>query len=67
MESQPEYQLSASQYTLLRQRLRGLYDHIRHHPALQQRYLWVGKGRPDIDPDIGSPLVTERQVSAYKI
>lgn len=58
MQSQPE-QLSVSQYLLLRQRLRDLYDHIRHHPALHQRYLWVGKGRPDVDPDIR----TQRQVS----
>lgn len=63
MESQADFQLSTSQYALLRQRLRDLYDHIRHHPALHQRYLWVGKGRPDIDPDVGAPIVTERQVS----
>lgn len=66
MESQSEFQLSSSQYALLRQRLRDLYDHIRHHPALHQRYLWVGKGKPDIDPDIGTHIVAERQVSIKK-
>lgn len=67
MESQSEFQLSSSQYALLRQRLRNLYDHIRQHPALQQRYLWVGKGKPDIDPDIGTQIVAERQVSKKKM
>ncbi|GBM10306.1 hypothetical protein AVEN_50019-1 [Araneus ventricosus] len=61
MNSIPEFQLTETQYALLRQRMRSLYEHIRHHPALHQRYLWVGKGRPDIDPDIGTSLQPVRQ------
>ncbi|XP_071043424.1 uncharacterized protein [Parasteatoda tepidariorum] len=61
MESYPELQLTEIQYAVLRQKMRSLYDHIRHHPALDQRYLWVGKGRPNIDPDIGTSLHPSRQ------
>ncbi|KFM73911.1 hypothetical protein X975_20414, partial [Stegodyphus mimosarum] len=59
METRPEFKLTETQYTLLRQRMRDLYDHIRLHPALNQKYLWVGKERPQIDPDVGTPLQAE--------
>ncbi|KAG8188999.1 hypothetical protein JTE90_019011 [Oedothorax gibbosus] len=66
LESVAEFQLSASQSSLLRQRMKSLYDHIRQHPALHQRYLWVGKGRPDIDPDIRTPPKKSRATSKRK-
>ncbi|GFY66032.1 uncharacterized protein TNIN_393781 [Trichonephila inaurata madagascariensis] len=69
MLREPEFRLTQSQYALLRQRMSSLYDHIRHHPALHQRYLWVGKGRPDIDPDIDAslqPVIQSRTSSKRK-
>ncbi|XP_054722076.1 uncharacterized protein LOC129231739 [Uloborus diversus] len=61
LSSQPDFRLTTAQYALFRQKMNDLYDHIRHHPALHQRYLWVGKGRPDIDPDIQMSIREEKQ------
>ncbi|KAF8790070.1 uncharacterized protein LOC129960063 [Argiope bruennichi] len=61
MNSIPEFQLTEIQHALLKQRMKSLYEHIRHHPALHQRYMWVGKGRPDIDPDINTSSQPMRQ------
>ncbi|KAL1471545.1 hypothetical protein MTO96_023599 [Rhipicephalus appendiculatus] len=47
----PTLRLSESQAEFLRQRLGRLYEHVRRHPALHQRYLWVGRDRPMDSPD----------------
>ncbi|KAL3250742.1 hypothetical protein MRX96_055390 [Rhipicephalus microplus] len=47
----PALRLSESQAEFLRQRLGRLYEHVRRHPALHQRYLWVGRDQPVASPD----------------
>ncbi|XP_049511531.1 uncharacterized protein LOC119464520 isoform X2 [Dermacentor silvarum] len=47
----PALRLSESQAEFVRQRLGRLYEHVRRHPALHQRYLWVGRDRPQASPD----------------
>ncbi|KAH9380586.1 hypothetical protein HPB48_020366 [Haemaphysalis longicornis] len=47
----PVLRLSESQAEFLRQRLARLYEHVRRHPALHQRYLWVGRDKPPVNPD----------------
>lgn len=38
--------LTPHQLSRLKHKLRELPDHIRDHPAIGQKHLWVGKGRP---------------------
>lgn len=44
--------LSKSQLSLLREKLEKLPEHIRGHPAMGQKQLWVGKGRPPLSKDL---------------
>lgn len=59
LQSNSFTQFSKGQIQLFRQRMTELYDHIRHHPALHQRHLWVGKEKPSIDPDTNNYGIEE--------
>ncbi|CAN7995442.1 unnamed protein product [Ixodes hexagonus] len=59
-------QLTDPQAQFLRQRLDKLYEHVRRHPALHQRYLWVGKDRPNISPD-ETPAARRKQSKRSKV
>ncbi|XP_064487934.1 uncharacterized protein LOC135400127 [Ornithodoros turicata] len=50
-ELRSEALLNDPQEQLLRRRLDHLYEHVQHHPAIRQRYLWVGRSKPILDPD----------------
>ena len=42
--------LTESQAMLLRHKLKGLYSHLKDHPALLERRLYVGSKKPIISP-----------------
>lgn len=58
-------QLTDPQADFLRQRLDRLYEHVRRHPALHQRYLWVGKDKPKMSPD--EPPTTQNRQLSFKV
>ncbi|XP_077494373.1 uncharacterized protein LOC144105031 [Amblyomma americanum] len=60
----PVLRLSESQAEFLRQRLGRLYEHVRRHPALHQRYLWVGRDRPRGSPD--EPTLAAQSSPGYE-
>ncbi|XP_023225657.1 uncharacterized protein [Centruroides vittatus] len=46
LEAHSHTKLSASQSTVIRQKLNQLHDHIVQHPSLRQSRLWVGDEEP---------------------
>lgn len=43
--------LDKKQVQLLEEKLGKLPDHIKEHPAIGQKHLWVGKGKPPVPED----------------
>lgn len=43
--------LDKGQVQILEEKLRKLPDHIQEHPAIGQKHLWVGKGKPPTPKD----------------
>lgn len=62
--------LDKSQAQMLKEKLVKLPEHIRDHPALGQRHLWVGKGTPptskDTDRKERHALAARRKLAMHK-